>query len=113
VLIYKILLPREWAEFDALGEFAGSAFDAESGFVHCSGREQVAGVAGRLFADEPALVVVALDAEGLGDRVRWEESPDGGVFPHVYAPLPKEAVVEVHHVAGAAGAWRAVGAAQT
>jgi uncharacterized protein (DUF952 family) len=102
VLIYKILLPAEWAEFEAAGRFDGSAFDRSSGFVHCSARDQVGGVARRVFGGEPGLVVVSLDARVLDEWLRWEAAPDGGVFPHVYAPLPMNAVVAVHRVAGAA-----------
>jgi uncharacterized protein (DUF952 family) len=102
VLIYKILLPAEWADFEAAGQFDGSPFDHSSGFIHCSSREQVAATAVRVFKQEPALVVVALDTQLLGDSVRWEEAPDGGTFPHVYGPLTVNAVVAVHQVAGAA-----------
>lgn len=101
-LIYKILLPSEWAEFEAAGRFDGSPFDRSSGFVHCSSREQVGAVAAHLFAQEPTLVVAALDADALGQAVRWEAAPDGGLFPHVYAPLPLDAVVGVHRIPGAA-----------
>ena len=102
VLIYKILLPLEWAQFEVDGRFDGSPFDHSSGFVHCSSREQVAATAIRVFPHEPTLVVVALDAALLGRHVRWEEAPDGGEFPHVYASVPLDAVVAVPHVAGAA-----------
>jgi uncharacterized protein (DUF952 family) len=101
VLIYRILLPAEWEQFQAAGEFTGSPFDRASGFVHCSSGAQVAGTARRLFSAEPALVVVALDADVLGATVRWEPSPDGGVFPHVYGALPAAAVVRADRVAGA------------
>jgi uncharacterized protein (DUF952 family) len=101
VLIYKILLPAEWAEFEAAGRFDGSPFDHESGFIHCSSREQVGAVALGLFPDEPKLVVAAIDADALGESVRWEES-DGGLFPHVYAPVPRDAVTAVYKVSGAA-----------
>lgn len=47
------------------------------------------------------LVIVALDAQRLGDAVRWEGSPGGGVFPHVYASLPASAVTAVYTVDGA------------
>jgi uncharacterized protein (DUF952 family) len=99
VLIYKILLPAEWADFEAAGSFDGSPFDHSSGFIHCSGRDQVAATAARVFADEPALVILALDTDLLTD-VRWEDA-DVGSFPHVYTPLPRSAVVAVHHVPGA------------
>jgi uncharacterized protein (DUF952 family) len=109
VLIYKILLPAEWAEFEATGRFDGSSFDKSSGFIHCSSREQVAATAVRVFKHEPALVVVALDTQLLGESVRWEEAPDGGTFPHVYAPLTTNAVAAVHEVAGAPAVEEALG----
>jgi uncharacterized protein (DUF952 family) len=101
VPIYKILLPSEWADFERRGRFDGSPFDRQSGFVHCSSRAQVGATARRVFPEEPELVVVALDTGLLGDAVRWEAAPDGGTFPHVYAPLPRAAVVAVHRLAGA------------
>ena len=102
MLIYKILLPAEWAEFEAAGRFDGSPFDHASGFVHCSTREQVPGTVRRFFADQSEIVVVALDAERFGATLRWEDSSDGGRFPHVYGPLPRSAVTAVHPVAGTA-----------
>ncbi|MBM2620283.1 DUF952 domain-containing protein [Actinoplanes sp. LDG1-06] len=101
-MIYKILLPSEWAAFEADGRFDGSPFDRSSGFIHLSGREQVAETAARVFGPEPALVVVALEADALGESLRWEEAPNrGSMFPHVYGPLPKEAVTAVYQIAGA------------
>ena len=55
----------------------------------------------RVFAQEPKLAVVALDTQMLGDSVRWEEAPNGGLFQHVYATLPLSAVVVVHPIVGA------------
>ncbi|MFC0533260.1 DUF952 domain-containing protein [Phytohabitans kaempferiae] len=110
MLIYKILRPAEWAKFEAAGRFEGSPFDHESGFVHCSSREQVAATALRFFADVSPLVVLALEADALGESVRWEEASDGDLFPHVYAPVPRTAVAAVHEVAGAAEVERALGA---
>jgi uncharacterized protein (DUF952 family) len=96
VPIYKILRPDEWASFEAAGLFDGSPFDRESGFIHCSSREQIAGTLARYFADDPAVVIVALDAALLGPAIRWEESSDGELFPHVYGTLPRDAVVSTH-----------------
>jgi uncharacterized protein (DUF952 family) len=101
VLIYKILLPTEWADFETTGRFHGSPVDRSSGFIHCSSREQVGGTAMRLFDQELVLVVVALDTQMLGVSVRWEEALNDGPFPHVYATLPLSAVVAVHRIAGA------------
>ncbi len=108
MLIYKILLPAEWAAFEDAGRFDGSPFDHESGFIHCSSREQVGPTALRVFPDEPTLVIAAIDADVLGESVRWEESTDGGVFPHVYAPVPRDAVIAAYEVSVAAGVEEAL-----
>jgi uncharacterized protein (DUF952 family) len=101
VLIYKILRPAEWAEFEVAGRFEGSPFDHESGFIHCSSREQVADTALRVFAAEPVLVIAAVDTRMLEESVRWEESSGGELFPHIYAPVPRNAVAATYEVAGA------------
>ena len=101
VLIYKILLPGEWGAFEAAGSFDGSPFDRDSGFIHCSSREQLRATAMRVFPHEPDLVVAAVDAAVLGGSVRWEDAPNGGPFPHVYASLPLSAVAAVYQVPGA------------
>jgi uncharacterized protein (DUF952 family) len=61
-----------------------------------------------VFPDEPTLVIAAIDADALGESVRWEESTDGGVFPHVYASVPRDAVIAAYEVAGAAGVEKAL-----
>ncbi|MFI7551010.1 DUF952 domain-containing protein [Micromonospora sediminimaris] len=108
MLIYKILLPGEWAEFQTAGRFDGSPFDRDSGYIHCSSRSQLAATAARVFGDQPQLVIVALDASLLGGALRWEDAPNGGPFPHVYAALPAAAIRGVHEVAGAARVDEAV-----
>lgn len=108
MLVYKILLPDQWADFEAQGQFDGSADDFRDGFIHLSARNQIAATAGRFFADAPALVVVAFDAESLGDQLRWEAATLGELFPHSYVPLPRAQIVAVHHVAGSAQIDRTV-----
>ncbi len=102
MLIYKILRPAEWDVFEATGLFSGSLTDHESGFIHLSSREQVGETARRHFADEPALVIAAVDDSVLGSMLLWEDSASRGRFPHVYGTLPRAAVTAVYTVAGAA-----------
>jgi len=109
MLIYKILLPSEWAELESQGAFDGSPLDRKSGFIHCSSRQQVVATAARFFSDEPHLVIAALDTERLVSEVRWEATPDGPTFPHVYGRLPHRAVADVHLVAGASAVEAALG----
>jgi uncharacterized protein (DUF952 family) len=102
VRIFKILLPAEWAQFEADGYFDGSPFDRTSGYIHLSTREQVVGTAERRFADAGPLVVVAIDPDAFVELIRWEMMPNGGPYPHLYGRLPITAVLAVYHVTEAA-----------
>lgn len=94
VLIYKILGIDEWRAAQAAGEFRGSAADLADGYVHLSTAEQVVETAARHFAGQRGLVLLTVDAQRLGEHLRWEPAPRrGSLFPHLYASLPLDAVV--------------------
>ncbi|MFJ9056822.1 DUF952 domain-containing protein [Streptomyces sp. NPDC102409] len=69
----------------------------EVGFIHCSLPHQLPAVARALYgSDDEGLVVLVIDAARLGSPVRYEAMERGGEeFPHLYGPLPADAVVEV------------------
>ncbi|WP_099826817.1 DUF952 domain-containing protein [Oceaniglobus indicus] len=85
--IYKILRAQEWATLRDLGTSPGAPIDEEDGFVHFSTADQVQGTLERHFADEDDLVLVAMDADALGDSLKWEEAREGDKFPHLYRAL--------------------------
>ncbi|MEY9994162.1 uncharacterized protein (DUF952 family) [Streptomyces sp. V4I8] len=71
----------------------------EEGFIHCSTRAQLPAVAAFLYGsyDGPdELVVLVVDPARLDVPLKYEApEPGGEEFPHVYGPIPVEAVVEV------------------
>ncbi|CAL9556564.1 DUF952 domain-containing protein [Streptomyces sp. enrichment culture] len=71
----------------------------QEGFIHCSTREQLPKVAAFLYGahDGPdELVVLVIDPARLDAPLRYEApEPGGEEFPHVYGPVPVEAVVGV------------------
>ncbi|SEC58559.1 Uncharacterized conserved protein, DUF952 family [Streptomyces sp. 2131.1] len=75
----------------------------EEGFIHCSLPHQLSGVAEMLYgagsragAADQDLVVLVIDTGRLSVPVRYEAAAPGGEeFPHIYGPLPVDAVVEV------------------
>lgn len=72
---------------------------AEVGFVHCSLAHQIRGVAERFYADADDLVLLVVDADRVGAPVVFEApTPGAEEFPHVYGPIPVEAVVDVRPV---------------
>ncbi|WP_269714344.1 DUF952 domain-containing protein [Caulobacter sp. NIBR2454] len=86
-LIFKIMSRDEWAAFQASGEFAGSAVDLADGYIHFSAADQAQETAAKHFAGRDDLVLLSLDAASLGDRLIWEPSRGGALFPHLYRPL--------------------------
>ena len=95
MLIYKIFRAPEWAELDANGETAGAPIDLTDGYIHFSTAEQAAETAAKHFAGVHDLVLAALDADRLGDELRWESSRGGALFPHLYRTLKKQDVLWV------------------
>jgi uncharacterized protein (DUF952 family) len=91
--IYKILRAEEWAALDARGETAGAPVDVADGFIHFSTAEQAPETAARHFAGETGLILAAVEAEALGDGLKWEASRGGALFPHFYGPLRRADVV--------------------
>ncbi len=94
-LIYKICSAPAWREAERRGIFAGSADDARDGFIHFSTAAQVEGTLARHFAGEADLFLIAVEAEGLGEALKWETSRGGELFPHLYAALDTHAAQSV------------------
>jgi uncharacterized protein (DUF952 family) len=90
--IYKICSASAWREAERQGVFRGSADDARDGFIHFSSAPQVAETARKHFFGEPSLVLIEVDADALGVRLRWERSRNGELFPHLYGELDLGAV---------------------
>jgi len=93
--IYKICTAAEWAEAERAGVYRGSAVDHRDGFIHFSTAEQAAETAAKWFAGQSDLVLVSVDAGPLADRLKWEPSRGGALFPHLYGELPLTAVRSV------------------
>lgn len=87
MLVYKILRTGEWRDLQREGATAGAPIDVADGFVHLSSGEQVVETAARHFAGEGGLLLLAVDADALGEALRWEPSRGGALFPHLYREL--------------------------
>lgn len=92
-MIYKLLPASDWAAARSTGRYDGSAVDGRDGFIHLSGRDQVVETAARHFLGQTGLLLLAVDPDRLGVALRWEPSRGGALFPHLYGPLPVDAVV--------------------
>jgi uncharacterized protein (DUF952 family) len=92
-IIYKICIRSLWREAEASGRFDGAPIDVQDGYLHFSTVSQVHETAARHFAGQNDLLLIAIDAEQLGQNLRYEPSRGGDLFPHLYAPLPLSAVL--------------------
>lgn len=93
--IYKICPQALWRDAEKAGRFDGAPVDLADGFVHFSSGEQVRETAARYFSGQRDLLLIAVDPEALGDKLRWEPSRGGALFPHLYGTLPMSAVRSV------------------
>lgn len=93
--IYKIISAAEWRAAEAEGVFRGAAVDLADGYIHFSSADQVAETAAKHFAGQGGLLLVSIDADRLGDALKWEVSRGGALFPHLYATLDPSAVARV------------------
>lgn len=93
--IYKICPAPAWREAERQGVYRGSADDSRDGFIHFSTAAQVAETARKHFAGQTGLFLIAVDAESLGDALRWEPSRNDELFPHLYGELDLGAVIDV------------------
>src|ERR1700733_4031037 len=94
-MIYKICPASAWREAERQGVFRGSPVDISDGYIHFSTASQVAETARKHFFGQTGLFLIAVDADGLGDALRWEPSRNDELFPHLYGELDLGAVTGV------------------
>jgi uncharacterized protein (DUF952 family) len=95
-LIYKIMPRNDWADAQKRGVYEGSPLDLADGFIHFSTAGQVAETAAKHFAGQDDLMLVAFDEVALGEKLVFEPSRGGALFPHLYAPLPTALALSAH-----------------
>ncbi len=106
--IYKISPASAWREAERAGVYRGSADDLRDGFIHFSTASQVAGTARKHFSGQTGLFLIAVDADALGDALRWEPSRHDELFPHLYGELDLGAVIAVYDLPARADGTHAI-----
>ena len=91
--IYKIVPASLWQNAKDAGIFKGAAIDLSDGYIHFSTALQAKETAARHFAGQTDLLLVAVDGDALGEKLVYETSRGGDLFPHLYAALPFSAVL--------------------
>jgi uncharacterized protein (DUF952 family) len=97
VPIYHLALRHAWEAANGDKEpYRRSTIDRsleEEGFIHCSYVDQVQGVADRFYRGRTDVLLLTIDPSKVEVEIRTENT-----FPHIYGPIPLDAVVRVEPV---------------
>lgn len=98
-LLLHITTPAAWEKTQGQDEYTAPSLESE-GFIHCSAIEQLVDTANIHFQGQSPLVVLVIDTTLVEAPIRYEEPLGSSTrnpnlrFPHVYGPIPVNAVVE-------------------
>jgi glutathione S-transferase len=95
--IYHLAVRAEW-EAAGAGDYRRSTLGAsleDVGFIHCSYAHQVPTIAGLVYRGRDDVVLLEIDPGRLDADVRVEPA-HGDEYPHIYGPLPVDAVLSTH-----------------
>lgn len=94
-IIFKIATLGAWAAAEVAGRYNGSDVDIRDGYIHFSTASQVRETLEKHYKGLDGLLLIAVDADELGDKLVYEPSRGGALFPHLYAPLATACVLWV------------------
>jgi uncharacterized protein (DUF952 family) len=107
--IFHLAFATDWAAAQEAGAYTMSTRGrtlAEEGFIHCSRGDQWTTVRDRFYDDvtEP-LLLLQIDTDRLDVPVLEEAGEPGSreTFPHIYGPIPLDAVVKAMPVPSPGG----------
>lgn len=85
--IYRLTCPRAWDGI-ARGEHVPYEFDdSKSGYFHLSAPSQVFETAKLHYSEFDRLYAVGCPEGAPGELLKWEESRNGEVFPHIHGDV--------------------------
>ena len=96
-MIYHITTSTDWIAQQHSPTYEAASLATE-GFIHLSQNEQVAGVLERYYQNVPDLLVLHVDPAKLTADLRYEAATNNELFPHVYGPLNKDAIVNIETI---------------
>jgi uncharacterized protein (DUF952 family)/N-acetylglutamate synthase-like GNAT family acetyltransferase len=95
--IYHIVTSAWWSKQSQSNSYRSEALDQE-GFIHCSTKDQVAGVLERYYANQKELLLLHINPFLLKTALKFELATNNELFPHVFGEINKEAIIKVEKI---------------
>ena len=97
-MIYHVTSQGNWNLAIKQGYYSSDSIALE-GFIHCSKKEQVAGVLDRYYQGEKNLLLLTIDPSKVSAPLKYELAPSlNEEFPHIYGALNLDAVVHMEEI---------------
>ncbi|WP_341207848.1 DUF952 domain-containing protein [uncultured Sphingomonas sp.] len=90
---YKVLTAEQMATLEQDGRFGGAPVDVADGYIHLSTADQLGETIDKHFVGQAGLHIAAVDLAAYGDKIKWEKSRGGQLFPHLYDEMLLETVI--------------------
>ncbi len=91
--IYKIVDAKHWQKAQGEINLPPMPIDEADGYFHFSTHAQLAKTLELYFAGQKDVAILAVEVAPLAQKIKWEPSRGGDLFPHIYAELPMSAIV--------------------
>lgn len=98
-IIYHLVPKDDWEASPLDRPYTPIDYDRD-GFIHCTaGEEQLAVVANRYYRrDQRTWLALTIDTELVSAEIKYEPGTDGVLYPHLYGPLNRDAVITVRRM---------------
>lgn len=96
--LFHLALGSDWRQAQDMGSYCVSTRGLsleQVGFLHASTAAQLEATYQRFYSDAPDVLVLTINPQRLQSPLRADPAPTGELFPHLYGPLPLEAVSDV------------------
>lgn len=96
-LIFHVVPAEEWNRQATNRIYEAPSLQTE-GFIHLSTKEQVAGVLERYYQGVADLLLLHVDPDRLTAELVYEVATNNELFPHLYGPIDRDAVVHIERI---------------
>ena len=92
-MIYHVTTLADWQQQANTATYKAASLHTE-GFIHLSETHQVAGVLHRYYQNSPDRLLLHVDPDKLAAELTYEPATNNELFPHLYGPIDRAAIVE-------------------